>query len=171
MQRLKTTFQENLPMLYLNKKTNAFTIAEMLVVLVISGIVMTITLLVLSLVQGQIRSIQAIYKKNTEIRLLERGLWQDFNKHRLFYNNFKQQLVCTSEKDTVVYTFNNEYIIRNSDTLRVTIAEKILFLDGEVVTNNNIDAMELQVSKEITDKKLFIFKWNDATQYMNDNGL
>ena len=171
MQRLKKTFQENLLMMYLSKKTKAFTIAEMLVVLVISGIIITITLLVLSLVQGQIRSIQAIYKKNTEIRLLERGLWQDFNKHRLFYNNFKQQLVCTSEKDTVVYTFYNEYITRNSDTLRVTVVEKILFLDGEVVTNNNIDAMELQVSKEITDKKLFIFKWNDATQYMNDNGL
>ncbi len=129
-------------MLHLNKKTKAFTLAEMLVVLVISSIIITITLLVLSLVQGQIRSIQAIYKKNTEIRLFERALWQDFNHNKLFYNTTKEQLICVSEKDTVQYFFGPEYVIRNVDTINVPIVEKKFFLDGVEVKNSVIDAVE-----------------------------
>ena len=154
-------------MLYLNKKTKAFTLTEMLVVLVITSIIITITLLVLNMVQSQIRSIQTIYSTNTETRLLEQGLWQDFNGHRLFYNNTKQQLSCTSESDTVRYTFYKNYITRNLDTIKAVIIEKRLFFDGEETKSGSIDALELHLSKEIKNKKLFIFKTNDASHYMN----
>jgi len=155
-------------MLYLNKKTKAFTIAEMLVVLVISSIIITITIMVLNLVQGQIRSIQAIYETNTETRLLKRGLWQDFNNHNLYFDTSKNQLLCTSEKDTVIYVFHKEYIIRNLDTINVKVFEKRLFLDGEEVNNYQVDALELYLSKEIKNKKLFVFKTNDSAHYMNN---
>ncbi len=154
-------------MYHLHKKAKAFTIAEMLVVLVITSIVITIALLVLSMVQKQIRSIQNIYKTNTEIRLLERGLWQDFNTHNIFYTPSKQQLICTSEKDTITYTFFKGYTVRNLDTIRVAITEKTVFLDGEKIEGGAIDAIEIFFSKEIKNKKSFIFKTNDALHYMN----
>ena len=69
-----------------NKKVTAFTIAEMLVVLVISGIVISLTMLILSLVQKQLSIINTNNEKTTEIQLLERVLWQDFNRHNLFFN-------------------------------------------------------------------------------------
>ncbi len=154
-------------MLYLNKKTKGFTISELLVVLVISSIIITIALLVLNMVQGQIRNIQANYKINTELRLLERGLWQDFDSHTIFYNTKNQELQCFSEKDSVSYIFNKEYVIRNLDTIAVSIVKKRVFLDGEEVIGNVIDAIELQVSKEIENKKIVVFKTNDAAHYMN----
>ncbi len=154
-------------MLYLYKKTKAFTIAEMLVVLVISSIIITITIMVLNLVQGQIRSIQTIYKTNIELRLLERGLWQDFNSHRIYYDDSKSQLLCASEKDTIIYTFNTGYITRNLDTIKTAIVDKRIFLDGEEIKNGSIDALEIHLSKEIKNKKLFIFKTNDASHYVN----
>ncbi len=155
----------------LNKKVKAFTLAEMLVVLVISGIVISLTMLILSLVQKQLKIIQTNNNKTTEIRLLERALWQDFNKHRLFYNNTKQQLHCISEIDTVLYTFKPSYIIRNTDTLNVPIFKTITYLDGTTTINNNIDAIELQLSKEIANKTIFIYTNKDASYYINNNGI
>ncbi len=150
-----------------NKKIKAFTLSEMLVVLVISGIIITITILVLGLVQGQIRNVQNIYNTDTEIRLLERTLWGDFNKFNLTYDNNNERILGTSEIDTVVYHFRNEYIVRNIDTIRTTVIKKKIFLDGIEVTSGAFDALELQLSKEIKNKKLFVFKKNDATHYMN----
>ena len=154
-------------MLQLHKKTKGFTIAEMLVVLVISSIIITITLLVLNLVQRQIQNIQANMASNTEQRLLERGLWQDFNSHNLFYNDKEQQVFCMSEKDTIIYTFHKAYVLRNLDTLAIAVFNKKVFLEGEEVLNQRIDALELQISKEITNRKIVVFKTNDAAHYMN----
>ncbi len=154
-------------MKYLTKKNKAFTLAEMLVVLVITSIIITIALLVLNLVQSQLRNIQKNYTTNTEIRLLERGLWHDANTHNLFYNNKKGQLICTSVKDTVTYTFTKNFAVRNFDTIHVPITEKTVFLDGKKVTNGIIDAIELHFLKDIKSKKSFIFKTNDALHYMN----
>ena len=155
----------------LNKKVKAFTIAEMLVVLVISGIVISLTMLVLSLVQKQIRILKTNNNQTAEIRLLERALWQDFNRHRLFFNSKQQQLQCVSEIDTVNYTFKDKYTIRNADTLNVVVFKTTAYLEGNTVTDTNIDAIELQLTKETTDKTVFIYKTKDASYYMNNNGI
>ena len=150
----------------LNKEVKAFTIAEMLVVLVISGIVISLTMLVLSLVQKQLKIINISNEGRVEVELLERTLWQDFNRHSLFFNTKDQRLQCVSVLDTVNYTFENEYVIRNLDTLKVPVVKTSTYLDGIAATNNDLDAIELQLSKEIADKKLFIYKTKDATFYM-----
>lgn len=139
----------------------------MLVVLVITSIIITITILVLNLVQGQIRNVQNIYHNNTETQLLERALWQDFNQYRLYFNNTNAKMIGRSEKDSVVYIFDEDYVVRNTDTIDVHIFKRTLFLDGNEVQTNVIDAIELQLSKEIKNKKLFIFKQNDAAHYLN----
>jgi len=152
----------------LNKKINAFTIAELLVVLVISGIVISLTLLILNLVQKQLRIINNNNEQTTEIRLLERVLWQDFNRHNLFFNKKQQQLYCVSEIDTVQYTFKDTYTIRNTDTLNVAIFKTTTYLEGNTITSKDIDAIELVVSKEIADKSIFIYTTKDASFYLNE---
>ena len=155
----------------LNRKVKAFTIAEMLVVLVISGIVISLTMLILSLVQKQLKAINTNNNQTTEIRFLERALWQDFNRYNLFFNTKQQQLNCISELDTVQYTFEKDYTIRNADTLDVVVFKTTTYLNGATTTNNNIDAIELQLSKEKTDKAVFIYKIKDASYYVNNNGI
>lgn len=150
----------------LNKKIEAFTISEMLVVLVISGIVISLSLVVLDLVQKQIQSISSHQEKQSEIRTLERELWQDFNKYDINYT--KHKLYFLSEIDTVVYTFRQDYTLRNTDTLDVPVYEIKAYLDGEVTTKKYVDALELMLSKEQPDKTVFIHKRKDATYYMND---
>lgn len=152
----------------LNKKIKAFTLAEMLVVLVISGIIITMTLLVLNLVQLQMKSIQTIYTKNSELNMLERVLWNDFNHYNLSYNSITNQLQGISEKDSVIYTFHEQYITRDLDTLAVVIMKKKVFLDGEEVKNSAIDAIELHTSEEIKNREIFVFKIKDAAHYMNN---
>ena len=155
----------------LDKKIKAFTISEMLVVLVISSVVVGLSLTVLSLVQKQVGAINENYKKNTEMQQLERVLTYDFQRYELFYNSKNDQLKGMSVTDTVVYHFNENFIIRNTDTLYVSIAKMIKYLDGNLVTENSIDALELQWSKDFPEKKLFISKIKDAAFYMNNNGI
>jgi len=155
----------------LNKKVKAFTIAEMLVVLVISGIVISLTMLILNLVQKQINAIQTNYELATEIRLLESVLVQDFNQHNLFYDHAKQQLYCISPIDTIHYTFDANYVIRNADTLNVSISNTVLFLDGEKGTSNSVDAIELDISSTTKKRTLFVSQRKDASFYINDNGI
>lgn len=123
-------------------------------------------MVVLNLVQSQIRSIQSIYASNTEIQLLERALWQDFNTYRLSYNSQNNRLKCVSEIDSVFYMFKNNMIVRNKDTLNLTIEKTTFYLEGDKVNAGTVDALEIQLSKNTVNKKRFIFKNKDATHYM-----
>ena len=150
------------------KKLSAFTIAELLVVLVISAIAIGIAMLVLNLVQTQVRTISSNYNKQTEMRILEKTLWRDLNTHRLFYDPVKQQLECISEKDTIIYSFTANYTTRNTDTLKVPVYKTIPYIEGTVATTaTQIDAIELQLKKEQTQKKIFISTTKDAAFYIN----
>lgn len=155
----------------LNKKIKAFTLSEMLVVLVISSIVVSLSFVVLNLVQKQINSIKNNYAKNTELQLLERALVYDFQSYNLFYNTKNRQLTGISLKDSVVYSFKENYVLRNADTIKVQTLEPIFYLDGNNVKENSIDAIEIRLSKEFLEKKLFISKTKDASFYINNNGV
>ncbi|AOW20782.1 PulJ/GspJ family protein [Urechidicola croceus] len=152
----------------LNKKIESFTLSEMMVVLIISAIVISLAITVLNLVQQQIRSITNNFDKNTEIRLLERALFNDFNTHDLVFNKKENQLICINPQDTILYTFNTEYVLRNKDTLKIKIAENTVYLDAQEVNEKSIDAITLTLSDEFLNKKLFIFKQKDASYYMNN---
>lgn len=153
-----------------SKKIKSFTIAEMLVVMIVTTIVISITILVLSLVQSELKGIQLNFKNNTELRTLELALWNDFNKSEVTFSTKNNQLNCISPLDTVIYRFNNNYILRNNDTIKVLNKEKKLFLDmNESLTT--IDALELKFSKEFQNKQLFIYKEKASSYYMNQNGI
>ena len=152
----------------LNKKIPSFTLSEMMVVLVISAIVISLAITTLSLVQKQIRSISNNFEKNAEIRLLKRALTYDFNTYDLKYNSKEKQLLCSNPTDTITYTFQDLYILRNTDTLQIPITENTVYLDAQPIKEGVIDALKLTLSKEYRNKKIFIFKQKDATYYMNN---
>lgn len=152
------------------KKIKSFTITEMLVVMVLTTIVISIAILVLNLVQKELIGIQLNLKKNTELRTLEQALWNDFNKNDILIDTKNNQLVFTSPLDTVNYKFTENYVLRNKDTLKISIEKKEFFLDMNA-SLTSLDAIELNLSNEFQNKKLFIYKTKSASYYMNKNGI
>lgn len=153
-----------------NKKIKSFTITEMLVVMILTTIVIAIAILVLNLVQNELIGIQVNLKNNTEVRTLELTLWNDFNKNDVLVASKNNQLVCISLCDTVIYQFKENYVLRDTDTLKISIEKKEFYLDMNTALTS-VDAIELNLSKEFQNKKLFIYKTKAASYYMNNNGL
>lgn len=151
----------------LNKKVDAYTLSEMLVVLIISSIVISLTFVALNMVQKQVLSIQKNFQNQQEVQSLERALWSDFNTHTIFYNSKSNTLKFTSYKDTLTYYFKNNFILREKDSFPIDITTKKLFLDGIVIKDGYIDAIGLETKQSYTNKKLFVYKEKDALFYLN----
>ena len=153
------------------RKIKAFTLSELLVVLIISTIVIGLTMSVLNLVQQQVQSITKNENLLSEVRLLEKALQLDFQRCDLRYDKRKNQLIAMSVSDTIYYQFSTTQVVRNADSLRVPVAKLTCYLDGVEVTNQAIDALEIAWTGHGTTNKLFIAKTKDAAFYMNRNGL
>ena len=67
-------------------KIKAFTLGELLVVLVVSSIAITISFLALENVQKQLKSIQSIFETQQQINHLERSITTDLNLFIGVYN-------------------------------------------------------------------------------------
>jgi competence protein ComGF len=151
------------------KKIKAFTIAEILVVLVLTSIVVSIALVVLNLIQKQITGIQTQMKRQNNIQVLEKVLWQDLNRNKLYYFRNKKTLKCINPLDSIIYSFDNNFILRNQDTIKIAVKNKYLYLDGEIVYSGAFDAIELELSEKYQNRTLFVFQKKDATFYINKN--
>ncbi len=153
-----------------SKKIQSFTITEMLVVMILTTIVISIAILVLNLVQKELKGIQQNFKNNIELRTVEQILWNDFNKNEVIIETKNNHLICISPLDTVIYQFKENYVLRDTDTLKISIEQKGFFIDmKEALTS--VDAVEIKLSKEFQNKQLFIFKTKAASYYMNNNGI
>lgn len=152
----------------LNKKIDAFTLSEMLVVLVISSIVISMAFLGLLLVQKQLKSIQDNLDNQQQMQFTERLLWRDFNSYSVRYLPAEDILFFKNSTDSLSYIFDENFIIRNNDTLEIPIIEKQLFLDGLEVQSGVIDAIKIETYPIYRNKKLFIYKTKDASFYLNN---
>lgn len=152
----------------IKSKVAAFTITEMLVVLVLSSILVMLAMSVLNLVQKQLKLIETNYVTNDNIRNLERLLWQDFNQYQMYYNLEEDIIFGVKPTDSIHYLFTNSLVIRNNDTLPIEIKQKTLFLEAEKVQTGRVDALELELSKEYQNIVLFTYQVKDATFYVND---
>ena len=152
----------------ISRKINAFTLSEMLVVLVISSIVISLAFLSLDLVQKQVKNIQENLKVREDMQFVERILWKDFNENsKLKYNKSEGVLRLKNKLDSLSYIFNNQFLIRKNDTLPIEVLDKKLFLDGEEIKEGNFDAILIETPPVFGNKKLFIYKTKDASFYIN----
>lgn len=149
-------------------KIKAFTLSEMIVVMIITSIVVAMAFSVLHLVQKHMSVIQNNFANNSEIDKLDQLLWLDFNRYSTIYKNTSEDIVVfKNEIDSVVYQFNEKFIVKNTDTIRVSLKTKSFFLNGNKATNSIIDAIKLETDSISQNQVLFVFKENDATHYMN----
>lgn len=154
-------------------KLKSFTLAELLVVMIITAIVVGMAFSVLRLVQKQIHTIQTNFEKTSTLVLFEQKLWQDFNEpHKILYNDQKQILLMTSEVDTVTYSFQEKFTMRNLDTIKLKINPNKVFFKGKEIKAGTVDAITLFAETELPDYQIFVSKKNDVTLFMNqENGL
>jgi type II secretory pathway component PulJ len=154
----------------INTKLKAFTLSEMIVVMLITTIVVGLAFSVLRLIQRQMTGIKANFNTHVALNKLEQALYIDFNRYgRARYNANTETLVLYSEIDSMSYAFTAQNIIRLRDTFNVELQEKQFFLMGESVVSGQVDALTLQTTPKFLSQKLFVYKHNDATLLLNDD--
>jgi prepilin-type N-terminal cleavage/methylation domain-containing protein len=154
-------------------KIKSFTLPELLVVMIITAIIVGLAFSVLRLVQKQIYTIQTNFEKTNNLILFEQRLWQDFNElNTIQCNREERSLLMESEIDTVRYAFNENYILRNKDTIKLKIILNKFLFEGKEVQKGNIDALLISGKLELPNYQIFISKKNDITLFMNkENGF
>lgn len=151
-----------------NSKIQAFTLSEIVVVLILTSIVIGLAFSILSLVQKQVMAIQKNFQKTTIINTLEQSLWIDFNRFpKITYNDFEDEIILKNEIDSIKYQFHDAYITKDLDTFYIEINNKALYFNGNTILKGDVDAIKLEPSKDRNNETLFIFKKNDATSFMN----
>jgi len=144
------------------------TLNELLVVIILSSIVLGIAFSVLSMVQKHMWSIQKNIAFSTEFMKLEQSLWIDFSRYNeARYDSKTDKIVLKSEQDSISYTFNKNYILKDRDTFNFSIKRKTLFFNGTSTINGKIDAIKLELDSIHKKKTLFIYKHNDAAKFIN----
>ncbi|AUP81629.1 hypothetical protein C1H87_13675 [Flavivirga eckloniae] len=143
----------------------------MIVVLIITSIVIGMAFSVLSLVQNHMSGIKNNFTNNTELNKLEQSLCLDLNRYpKIEYNELENTISLKTEIDSITYQFNENNIIKETDTFNIQLVDKQFFFNGNKVNHGIIDAVKLEASKVFQNQKLFIFKENDATFFVN-NGI
>ncbi len=145
----------------LKNKAKAFTLSEMLVVLALTSVVISLSVVLLGVLQKQLGNLYETSQKVTEICLFERVLLRDFQNGNVHYNPIEKRLTTVSEMETVVYLFEPDFVLRNNDTLAVAIVDFALFMDAVQVSSGPVDAIDLHFENT----KIFVSKQKDATFY------
>jgi hypothetical protein len=156
----------------MNSKVKSFTLSELLVTMIITVIVVGLAFTVLDLVRKQINAIQKNYNRTTELAFFKQKIWLDFNKNNdIIYNAIENQVVLKSDFDTISYNFKDDIVIRNKDTLNTKVKIEKIFFQGIEIKQGIIDAISFLEEKEASDSKFIVFKNNDATFFMNQDGF
>lgn len=156
----------------MNTKVKSFTLSELLVTMIITVIVVGLAFTVLNLVKKQIAVIQKNYNRTTELAFFKQRIWLDFNKKsEIIFNSNENSLILKTETDSVYYDFTTGFVLRDKDTLKTNLQIEKLFFQGNEVKEGVIDAISFLEKKEAADSHFFVFKKNDATLFMNQDGF
>jgi len=138
----------------MSKKIPAFTLNELMVVLLITVIAVGIALSVLRLVTGQLNRIQSDYQSQNELLHFQKQLKSDMDSaQELFYDEENEILSIIQNDNSIDYIFSQLLSTRQDNELLVTISNIELFYRGAQVDGGTIDALEFKLesqNKEVT---------------------
>src|SRR5690606_27882760 len=113
-----------------NNKIRAFTISEIVVVLILTSIVVGLAFSILSLVQKHMSGIQNNFMNTTELNTLEQSLWLDFNRYsKIKYNDLEEALTFANELDSTSYQFHENYIVKEQDTFHIQLQSRTIYFN------------------------------------------
>lgn len=150
------------------KKVKAFTLQEMMVVLLITAVVVGMAFSVLNLVQKQMKNIEEIYEVKLEANKLRQSLWVDFNTYSyVYFDQEKEHLFFSNELKTKRYAIVNNQFVTERDTFHIRLQSLDFYFNNRVRASGEVDAIELKTSKETGHQHIFVYKDNAAATYLN----
>lgn len=155
----------------MNKKTDSFTISEILIVLIITAIIVGITFSVLALVRKEISKSEKRLDFDTRLKQTELKLTIDFNRFRQISID-ENSIYLKNELDSIQYDFNNNVLTFEKDTLLNDFDSIEFMYRGEKANKGYIDGIKINVSyTEQSQISIFVYKLNDASEINNLDGL
>lgn len=149
-------------------KIKAFTLSEMLVVLLLTAIVVGIAFSILSLVQRQMGGIQNTLEDGSRFRQLKQQAAIDINTFQKFkFIKKDSALVFSHPMDSIVYKFENKTIIRHADTFKVNLNSFKLYYNGIETSEGKIDAFKLNTLQNGYQRQIFLYKLQDSETLMH----
>ncbi len=148
-------------------KIKAFTLSEMLIVLVITTIVVGLAFGVLRLISQQYTQVKLVYERENEIALLRQMLTQDFKGTiSLETSPGDLQLKIEKAQDTVVYVLEEHVLERNNEKVMIGVDRLQAYRDGIIVRRGQIDGLLLKIGEAGRVKTIFVSKMNSAKESM-----
>ncbi|MFV8282627.1 hypothetical protein ACNKXS_13840 [Christiangramia marina] len=149
----------------ISKKIAAFTLSELLVVLVISIIIIGTALSAINIINNNIAEYRIWYSTMSKKRDLESRLSIDFHKSQsVLFNRSENKLIFKMFEGSlnyVEYKFLENKIIMKSDTFRIPYQTYKVFFNGNEINGQEADALKIIFSNSEKDF-LFVSKFNSA---------
>lgn len=152
------------------KKISAFTLTEMLVVLAITAIIAGLAFAILTLFTKNMQRIENNYSNGTKRSLFTDQMSVDFNRyHTIAYDPLSKELTFKNPLDSVTYLWEENWVLREKDTVLNLPTDLELYNSGEKVEAGNTDAIKIRFGEKEEDF-IFIFQSRDAYNHIKENG-
>jgi hypothetical protein len=156
----------------MKNKIKSFTLAELLVVIIITAVIVGLAFLILGIVRKEIKGIEDNFNKTAGLLLFEQQLSKDFNKHSsFFYDAPLRMLNMNNDAGTTTYCFTDGFILRNKDTIYLKLHVNGLYHHGNKVQGGSVDAILISGNAEFPNYDIFVSGTEDTTNSMNGNGF
>ncbi len=144
-------------------KINAFTLSEVLVVLVITSIVVGIAFAVLNLVTLQLNAIRTTYARSTEVAKFKQRLLYDFDAaSTVVWDLEHQHLEITTPSQHITYEVLPDYVLRDSDTLSFKVKHIDFYYQGDTVKEGSVDGMNVALEMAKKHVQFFVSRRSGA---------
>lgn len=139
-----------------HSKISAFTLSEMMVVLVITSIVVGIAFSVLTLVTKQFKAIEHSYDLQTQLTMFKEQLALDFDKCQAArLDSINQYLSLETNEGLLQYNFEDSQIIRAQDRFSLSYNDMNFYFQGVERKNGLVDAMSVTI--KLPGKPIHVF--------------
>lgn len=151
--------------LTINSKIKAYTLSEVLIVLILTTIVVSISFSILNLVHKQFYSIKGNLNETTKLQFVSTRFKLELDKHEdIILDPSKNKISFISPIDTSYVYLNKEYLLFANDSLKMP--RITYFKKGSKVSSGPIDAIKMEFDKKSLTNVIFISKSQDASQLM-----
>ncbi len=145
-----------------NKKLKAYTLSEIIVVLILTSIVVGLALSALQLIQKQMTALRQNNENKLRIKSLETKLSILFNQSENV-EVIDQAVYFYEKKDTLETRITPEAFTIENDTIELKAVNINTYFRGKEIENGCIDALSLSIKlNERISKSLFVSRTNDA---------
>lgn len=147
----------------LNRKLKAYTLSEIIVVLILTSIVVGLALSALQLIQKQMTALRYNNEHRLETKSLETKLSILFNQSEKIEITTDQQIYFYRLQDTLITEVTPAILIIAEDSIELEVINLKSYFRGENKESGYIDALSLDIKlNENISKPIFVSRNNDA---------